>query len=84
MYRSGRPPAEVVAALGLAQAADAGELAAIVARAIAANPKATADYLGGKTAALQALMGAVMRETKGRYGADRVREALLRALGTAL
>ena len=80
MYGTGRPPAAIVAELGLAQSADDDELDEIVARAIEANPKPVADYRGGKTAALQALIGPVMRETKGRYGADRVREALIRAL----
>jgi aspartyl-tRNA(Asn)/glutamyl-tRNA(Gln) amidotransferase subunit B len=82
MYRTGRPPAAIVAELGLAQSGDDDELDDIVARAIAANPKPVADFRGGKAAALQALIGAVMRETKGRYHADRVREALGRGLRT--
>jgi aspartyl-tRNA(Asn)/glutamyl-tRNA(Gln) amidotransferase subunit B len=82
MYRSGKAPVAVVADLGLAAASDDSELSGIVERAIAANPKPAADYRAGKGAALQALMGAVMRETRGRYPADRVREVLQQTLGS--
>ena len=56
------------------------KLEAIVRRVIEANPKPAADYRAGKTAAIQALIGRVMGETKGRYPPDRVRELLQRAL----
>jgi aspartyl-tRNA(Asn)/glutamyl-tRNA(Gln) amidotransferase subunit B len=76
MYRTGAAPDSVVADLGLARADDAGELEKIVLRVIDLNPKPVADYRGGKTAAIQALIGKVMGETKGRYAPDRVRRAL--------
>jgi aspartyl-tRNA(Asn)/glutamyl-tRNA(Gln) amidotransferase subunit B len=52
-------------ALGIEPAADSGALTEIVRRAIAANPRAVADYKKGKTKAADAIKGAVMRETKG-------------------
>jgi aspartyl-tRNA(Asn)/glutamyl-tRNA(Gln) amidotransferase subunit B len=80
MYRTGGRPADIVAELGLGVSADEGELEAIVRRAIEENPKPVADYRAGKTQALNALFGPVMRETKGRYPADRVRALLQAAL----
>ena len=51
-------------ALGF-KAVDDSQLREIVRRAIAANPKAVADYRKGKTKAADSIKGAVMRETKG-------------------
>jgi aspartyl-tRNA(Asn)/glutamyl-tRNA(Gln) amidotransferase subunit B len=83
MYQTGAAPADVVAELGLASLADESELQGIVDRAIEVNPKPVADYRGGKVAALQALVGAVMRETRGRASAERVREMLVSRLDNA-
>jgi len=84
MYRSGKPPADVVAELGLAQAAgDDAALEGIVRRVMEANPKAVADYRGGKPNTIQSLIGGVMRETKGRYAPDRVRGLLEAMLESA-
>jgi aspartyl-tRNA(Asn)/glutamyl-tRNA(Gln) amidotransferase subunit B len=53
---SGRTPAEIVAEHGYAQVSDESELKVIAAAVIDANPKAAADYRGGKKQAMQALM----------------------------
>ena len=47
---------------------DAGLIGAWVREAVSENPKAVADYRGGKTAAAKQLLGAVMRKSGG--GAD--------------
>jgi len=73
-------PDEVVAARGLAVVTDDSELAAAVDAAIAANPDVAAKIRDGKTAAVGALMGAVMRATKGQADAPRVRELILQRL----
>jgi aspartyl-tRNA(Asn)/glutamyl-tRNA(Gln) amidotransferase subunit B len=82
--------AEMLAAGGTAQAAidrlgfkvvaDAGQLAEIIRRAVAANPKAVADFKKGKSKAADAIKGAVMRETKGMARADLVQQLLLEEL----
>lgn len=51
--------------------------------AVAANPRAVADYRAGKATALNFLVGAVMRQLKGRADADAVRAAVERALASA-
>lgn len=66
MYRTGRPPGQIVQARGLTQISDTAEIEAAVARAIAGNPQAVADYRGGKETAAKFLVGQVMKETKGR------------------
>ena len=83
MYRSGEAPGAIVERLGLAAANDDGALEGIVRRVVAENPKIVADVRGGKTAALNALLGPVMRETKGRYPADRVKALLQQAMESA-
>ena len=65
-YReTGREIAALVKELGLEQVQDTGLLNAVADEVIAANPKAVADYKNGKQAAIGALMGQVMKRTKG-------------------
>ena len=66
MYASGDGAAAIVERKGLAQISDTGAIEAAVAEAIAANPKAVADYIDGKENAARFLMGQVMRITKGQ------------------
>src|SRR4051794_26593039 len=74
-------PDEVVAARGLQVVADEGALSTAVADAIAADPDAAQKVRDGKVAAVGALVGAVMKATRGQADAARVRELLLEALG---
>jgi aspartyl-tRNA(Asn)/glutamyl-tRNA(Gln) amidotransferase subunit B len=53
---TGRTPAEIVAEHGYAQVSDESELRVLAEAVIDANPKAAADYRGGKKQAMQALM----------------------------
>ena len=66
MVGSGEDPAAIVRREGLTQVADAGQLEALVDQAIAANPKAVADFKSGKTAAAKALVGQVMKASGGK------------------
>jgi aspartyl-tRNA(Asn)/glutamyl-tRNA(Gln) amidotransferase subunit B len=68
---------EAIEALGIKPVADTGALAEIVRRALAANPKAVADFKAGKTKAAQAIKGAVMRETKGTARPEVVEQLIL-------
>jgi aspartyl-tRNA(Asn)/glutamyl-tRNA(Gln) amidotransferase subunit B len=73
-------PDEVVAARGLAVVSDEGALGAAVDEAIAANPDVAGKIRGGKVAAAGALVGAVMKATRGQADASRVREMILARL----
>ena len=57
---------------------DAGELATIVADVISANPKNVAEYKAGNTKALNALVGQIMKASKGKANPQQVND-LLRA-----
>jgi aspartyl-tRNA(Asn)/glutamyl-tRNA(Gln) amidotransferase subunit B len=73
-------PDEIVAARGLSVVSDDAELLAAVDAAIAANPDPAEKVRSGKTAAAGALVGAVMKATRGRADAARVRELILQRL----
>jgi aspartyl-tRNA(Asn)/glutamyl-tRNA(Gln) amidotransferase subunit B len=62
----GGEPESIVEREGLAQMSDSGELEAIVEQAMAANPDAVEKIREGNGKAIGAIVGAVMRETKGR------------------
>jgi aspartyl-tRNA(Asn)/glutamyl-tRNA(Gln) amidotransferase subunit B len=62
----GGDPADIVEAKGLAQISDSGELEAAVERAIEANPDAAERVRDGNAKAIGPIVGAVMKETKGR------------------
>ncbi|MFC9066433.1 Asp-tRNA(Asn)/Glu-tRNA(Gln) amidotransferase subunit GatB [Streptomyces carpaticus] len=74
-------PDEVVEARGLKIVKDEGALGAAVDEAIAANPGVADKIRGGKVAAAGALVGAVMKATRGQADAARARELILERLG---
>ncbi len=76
MYATGKSPAAAVQELGLAQISGSDELAGIVARIVSETPQAVADYRAGKQQALGALVGKVMKETRGRANPAVVTELL--------
>jgi len=66
LFNRGGMPGELVAARGLTQVSDTDALERMVMQALEQNPKSVADYRGGKKAALQFLVGQVMRLSKGK------------------
>jgi aspartyl-tRNA(Asn)/glutamyl-tRNA(Gln) amidotransferase subunit B len=65
MFKSGRPPKDVVSEMG-AQLSDEGEIAALVDKVIDASPKQTEQYLAGKSTLLGYFVGQVMKLSEGR------------------
>ena len=76
-------PAEVIAARGFKVVSDDGALLAAIEKACAAMPDVAEKVRGGHLPAAGALIGAVMKETKGQADAAKVRELLLGHLGQA-
>ena len=74
-------PDEVVAARGLVVVSDDGALIAAVDEALAAQPDVVDKIRGGKVAAAGAIVGAVMKATKGQADAKRVRELIVERCG---
>ncbi|MBS5827022.1 MAG: Asp-tRNA(Asn)/Glu-tRNA(Gln) amidotransferase subunit GatB [Actinomyces sp.] len=70
-------PAEVVDSRGLAVVSDDGPLIAAVEVAMADNPDVVDKIRGGKMAAIGALMGPIMKATRGQADAKRVRELIM-------
>jgi aspartyl-tRNA(Asn)/glutamyl-tRNA(Gln) amidotransferase subunit B len=73
----------VVAERGLRVVSDTAALERAADDAIAANPEVAEKVRGGKVAAVSALIGAVMKATRGQADAAAVREILLKKLGAA-
>jgi aspartyl-tRNA(Asn)/glutamyl-tRNA(Gln) amidotransferase subunit B len=76
-------PDEVVDKRGLKVVSDEGALTAAVEEAIAGNPAVADKIRGGKVAAAGALVGAVMKATRGQADAARVKELILQKLGVS-
>jgi len=72
-------PAEVMAARGLVVEKDDTKLQAAVDEALAANPGVAEKIRAGKVAAAGAIVGAVMKATRGQADAARVKELVLAA-----
>jgi aspartyl-tRNA(Asn)/glutamyl-tRNA(Gln) amidotransferase subunit B len=80
LVSEGGDPAALVEAKGLGRAGE-DELEAIVERAIADNPDAVEKIRAGKGQAVGAIVGAVMRETKGRADGGEVQRMIRERLG---
>jgi aspartyl-tRNA(Asn)/glutamyl-tRNA(Gln) amidotransferase subunit B len=82
LVAEGGDPAAIVEREGLAQiSSDDGELAAIVAAAIEADPEAAEQIRAGNGKAIGAIVGTVMRETKGRADGGEVNRLIREQLG---
>ena len=81
LVAEGGDPAAIVEREGLAQISDSGELESIVAAAIEANPKAAEQIRAGNPKAIGAIVGAVMKETKGRADGGEVNRLIREQLG---
>jgi aspartyl-tRNA(Asn)/glutamyl-tRNA(Gln) amidotransferase subunit B len=77
-FQTGRPIEAIVDAEGLRQVSDAGALETVVAEVLAENPGPAEQFRTGKEGALNALVGQVMKKTKGSAN-PQVAADLLRA-----
>ncbi|MEN6567577.1 MAG: Asp-tRNA(Asn)/Glu-tRNA(Gln) amidotransferase subunit GatB [Veillonellales bacterium] len=80
MWTSGKDASTIVKEKGMVQISDAGEIEAIVAAVIAANPQSVADFKSGKEKALGFLVGQIMKQTKGRANPELVNKMLRQRL----
>lgn len=76
LFKKGGDPSALVRELGLAQVSDTDVLEDLVCQALEANPKSAADYSAGKDAALKALIGWIMRQSKGKANPRMIGELL--------
>ncbi len=80
MVETGAPAEAIIKKLGLDVSFDPNQLRELVKKSIAGNPKAVADVKAGKGKAIDALVGPVMRETKGKAPTDEIRRLLTEEL----
>ena len=80
MLAAGKSPATIIKEKGLAQVSDSGAIEGFCDQAIAGNPKSVADFKAGNKAALNALVGQVMKLSKGKANPQLVSEILARKL----
>ena len=76
-------PAAIVEQEGLAVVSDDSVLTGAVDQAIADNPDVVEKIKGGKVQAIGALIGPIMKATRGQADAGRVREIIMERLGVS-
>ena len=74
-------PSEIIEKRGIKVVSDDSALLEAIEKAVAAQPDVAQKVRGGHIPAAGALIGAVMKETKGQADAAKVRELLLKHLG---
>ncbi len=81
LFEQGGDPETIVKDKGLVQVSDEGAIEGMVDQVIGEHAKSVEDYKAGKQAALQFLIGQVMRISKGKANPQVVRELFMRKLG---
>jgi aspartyl-tRNA(Asn)/glutamyl-tRNA(Gln) amidotransferase subunit B len=81
LVADGGDPAEIVEREDLGAMGDSGELAGIVAKVIEDNPDVVERIRGGNAKAMGALVGPIMRKTKGKADGGEVNRLIREQLG---
>ncbi|MBI5331070.1 MAG: Asp-tRNA(Asn)/Glu-tRNA(Gln) amidotransferase subunit GatB [Betaproteobacteria bacterium] len=81
MWTEGGEPDAIIEAKGLKQMSDSGEVERIIDAVLAANAKSVEEFRAGKEKAFNALVGQVMKATKGKANPAQVNELLRARLG---
>ena len=80
MWKSKDDPEQIIKDKGLVQITDTKALEAIVDAVITANPKPVADYQSGNKKAIGALVGQIMKQTRGKANPQLVNQLLSQKL----
>ncbi|MBI3618857.1 Asp-tRNA(Asn)/Glu-tRNA(Gln) amidotransferase subunit GatB [Candidatus Peregrinibacteria bacterium] len=80
MVITGKSPYAIIKEKGMQQISDDSVLEDWVKKAIAANPDAIASFKNGKEAALGAVVGWVMKQTRGQANPGKISEILKRSI----
>ena len=75
MLESGKSVGDYIGKEDLTEITD-DELEAVCKAAVEANPKAAEDYRNGKEKAMNALLGFVMKSTKGKADSEKAKEII--------
>jgi len=80
MWNGEGEAAAIIAAKGLKQISDAGELEEVIDRVLAANSKSVEEYKAGKEKAFNALVGQAMKATRGKGNPAQINDILKKKL----
>lgn len=80
-FKTGEAPVAIVERRGVQQISDEPLLWSIIEKVVAASPKQTADYQGGKDTLFGYFVGQVMKETQGRANPVMTTDLLKKRLG---
>lgn len=80
-FKENKKIADLLKNLGQTQINDEAQIEAWAAQALAANPKAVADYKAGNTKAIGAMVGMVMKLSKGKANPAIINKVLVRLMG---
>jgi aspartyl-tRNA(Asn)/glutamyl-tRNA(Gln) amidotransferase subunit B len=83
MFDTGRKPAEIISAGGMAQISDSSAIEAIARAVVGKSPDNVAKYKSGNEGVFKFFVGQVMRETKGQANPQIVNDILKRVLAEA-
>jgi aspartyl-tRNA(Asn)/glutamyl-tRNA(Gln) amidotransferase subunit B len=81
MFESGKSAEEIIAAEGLAQIQDTGEIERMCREVVEKNPESVAKYRAGNEGVFKSFVGQVMKASRGRANPQIVNEILKRMLG---
>ena len=81
MFETGQPAQAIIAAEGVSQISDAGEIERLCREVIAANPENVAKYRAGNEGVFKFFVGQVIRATRGQANPQLVNDTLKRLLG---
>ncbi len=76
LFTNGGKPSTIMSDKGLEQITDTGAIEEAVKKVITEQPKAVADYRGGKETVIQFLVGMVMKELKGKGNTEEIKKIL--------
>ncbi len=80
MVETAKGAKQIIDEEGLAQISDDGALEELVKQAIEANAAAIASFKAGKESALGAVVGWIMKQSKGQANPEKVNELLKKAI----
>jgi aspartyl-tRNA(Asn)/glutamyl-tRNA(Gln) amidotransferase subunit B len=84
MFATGKSADDIISAKGLTQISDTDALQKVVEKVVSDNPDIVHKYLAGKTNLFGALMGQIMKETKGKANPQMVSELLKKEIGNRI
>jgi aspartyl-tRNA(Asn)/glutamyl-tRNA(Gln) amidotransferase subunit B len=81
LYNTGGDPEQIAASKNLLQVSDEGEIAKIVEKVLADNPKAAEDIKAGEMKAIGFLVGQVMKQSQGKANPALAQQLIKKQLG---